>query len=190
MCQVQTAHDATRPPSHRVPDLCDHPQSSAPGLLLQPRSSSLHVMPHLPPAHHETSKHDSSSERKIKEKQNKTIPDSNSNLAKSMTHQNQIKKLTTWFLNGDSTNISQFAKNLIANMRDEAPPLSMVEFVWEEIKGTSLNPQKNCGFAPYFMFIIEDVTSRSFPKEGIHMPFWPNPTKKPLIPPAQASSPP
>jgi hypothetical protein len=48
-------------------------------------------MPHLPPAHHETSKHDSPDETKIKEKQNKTIPDSNSNLAKSMTHHTQTK---------------------------------------------------------------------------------------------------
>jgi hypothetical protein len=56
-------------------------------------------MPHLPPAHHETSKHDSPSETKIKEKQNKTILNSNSNPAKSITHYNQIKKLTTWFLN-------------------------------------------------------------------------------------------
>jgi hypothetical protein len=55
-------------------------------------------MLHLPPAHHETSKHDSPNETKIKEK-NKTIPDSNSNLAKSMTHHNQTKELTTWFLN-------------------------------------------------------------------------------------------
>jgi hypothetical protein len=55
-------------------------------------------MPHLPPAHHETSKHDSPNETKVKEKQNETIPDSNSNLAKSMTHHNQTKKLTTWFL--------------------------------------------------------------------------------------------
>jgi hypothetical protein len=39
-----------------------------------------------------------SNETKIKEKQNKTIPDLNSNLAKSMTHHNQIKELTTWFL--------------------------------------------------------------------------------------------
>jgi hypothetical protein len=38
------------------------------------------------------------------------------------------------------------------------------------------------------MFLIEDVTGRSFPKEG--MPSRPNPTKKPLIPPAHASSPP
>jgi hypothetical protein len=40
------------------------------------------------------------------------------------------------------------------------------------------------------MFIIEDVTGRSFPKEGKHMPFSPNPTKKPFIPLAQVSSPP
>jgi hypothetical protein len=56
-------------------------------------------MPHLPPAHHETSKHDSPNETKIKEKQNETVTNSNSNLAKSMTHHNQTKGLTTWFLN-------------------------------------------------------------------------------------------
>jgi hypothetical protein len=56
-------------------------------------------MPHLPPAHHETSKHDSSNETKVKEEQDETILDSNSNLAKSMTHYNQTKEPTTWFLN-------------------------------------------------------------------------------------------
>jgi hypothetical protein len=57
-------------------------------------------MPHLPPAHHETSKRDSPNETKIKEKEkeNETIPDSNSNLAKSMTPHNQTKELTTWSL--------------------------------------------------------------------------------------------
>jgi hypothetical protein len=53
---------------HRVPDLCDHPQSSAPGLLLLPWSLSLHVMPHLPLAHHKTSKRDSPNETKVKER--------------------------------------------------------------------------------------------------------------------------
>jgi hypothetical protein len=33
-----------------------------------PRSSSLHAMSHLPPAHHETSKHDSPNETKNKGK--------------------------------------------------------------------------------------------------------------------------
>jgi hypothetical protein len=91
-------HPTSRLPDYRVPGLCDHPRSSAPCLLLLPRSSSLHAMPHLPPTHHETSKYDSLNETKIKEKQNKTIPNSNSNIAKSMTHHNQTKELTTWFL--------------------------------------------------------------------------------------------
>jgi hypothetical protein len=56
-------------------------------------------MPHLPPAHHETTKRDSLNETGVKEKQNKTVPDSNSNLAKSMTHHNQTKEHTTWFPN-------------------------------------------------------------------------------------------
>jgi hypothetical protein len=56
-------------------------------------------MSHLPPALHETSKRDSPNETEVKEKENKTVPDSNSNLAKSMTHHNQTKELTTWFLN-------------------------------------------------------------------------------------------
>jgi hypothetical protein len=67
-------HPTSQPPSHRVPDLCDHTRSSAPGLLLLPRSSSLHVMSHLPPAHHETSKRDSPNETKIKEKQKQNYP--------------------------------------------------------------------------------------------------------------------
>jgi hypothetical protein len=90
----------------------------------------------------------------------------------------------------DPTNISQFAKNLLASMRDGSLPLSVLDFVWEEIKSISMNPQKTCGFAPYLMFIIEDVTGRSFAKEGKHTSFRPNPTKKPLILPAQISSPP
>jgi hypothetical protein len=47
-----------RPPSTRP--LLDHPQSSAPDLLLLSRSSSLPAMSHLSPTHHKTSKHDSS----------------------------------------------------------------------------------------------------------------------------------
>jgi hypothetical protein len=92
-------HPTSRLSDHQVPNLCDYPLSSASGLLLLPRSSSLHVIPHLPPTHHDTSKRDSLNETKIKEKQNKTIPDSNSNLARSMTRHNQTKELTTSFLN-------------------------------------------------------------------------------------------
>jgi hypothetical protein len=103
---------------------------------------------------------------------------------------NRLFRKTICPRDGDQTNISHYAKNLLANLRDGAPPFSAIDYIWEEMKGISLNPQKNCGFAPYLMFLIEDVTGRSFLKEGIHMPFRLNPTKKPLIPPAQVSSPP
>jgi hypothetical protein len=56
-------------------------------------------MPHVPPAHHETSKRNSLNETKIKKEQNEIVLDSNSNLAKSMTHHNRTKEQTTWFLN-------------------------------------------------------------------------------------------
>jgi hypothetical protein len=56
-------------------------------------------MLHMPPAHHETNKRDSPNKTKVREKQNEIVPDSNSNLAKSMTHHNQTNELTTWFLN-------------------------------------------------------------------------------------------
>jgi hypothetical protein len=39
-----------------------------------------------------------SKRNKDKRKTKQTIPDSNSNLAKSMTHHNQTKERTTWFL--------------------------------------------------------------------------------------------
>jgi hypothetical protein len=55
-------------------------------------------MPHLPSAHHETSKRDSPNETKIK-KTKQTILVLNSDLAKSMTHHNQTKELITWFFN-------------------------------------------------------------------------------------------
>jgi hypothetical protein len=45
-------------------------------------------MPYLPPAHYETSKSDSSNETKIKEKQNETIPELNSNLLNDSSQSN------------------------------------------------------------------------------------------------------
>jgi hypothetical protein len=74
-------------------------------------------MPHLPPAHHETSKHDSPNKTKVKEKQNETIPDFNSNLAKSMTHHNQTKEVTAWFL----TQILSLIRILILPDSSHAP---------------------------------------------------------------------
>jgi hypothetical protein len=81
-------------------------------------------MPHLPPAHHETRKRDSPNKTKIKEKQNKTILDSNSNLVKSMTHHNQTKELTIWFLSQVSQVKPEQGKILILGL------VSLTPYLW------------------------------------------------------------
>jgi hypothetical protein len=76
---------------------------------------------------------------------------------------NKLFRKTICPRDGDPTNISHYAKNFLTNLRDGAPPFSVIDYIWEEIKGISLNPQKNCFFAPYLMFLIEDVMGRSLP---------------------------
>jgi hypothetical protein len=82
-------------------------------------------MPHLPPAHHETRKRNSPNETKIKEKQNKTIPDSNLNLVKPMTHHNQTKELTIWFLSQVSQVKPEQGKILIPGLVSLTPYLGL-----------------------------------------------------------------
>jgi hypothetical protein len=101
---------------------------------------------------------------------------------------NKLFRKTICPRDGNPKNISQFAKNLLANIRDGAPSFSVIDFIWEDIKGISMNPKKTYGFAPYLMFMIENVTSRSFPKDGFHLPIRPNPSKKSIVPPTQVTS--
>jgi hypothetical protein len=102
MCQVQIAHSATRPlncPTTEYPTCATIPSP------LHQVSYSCHGPRRCMPCctyHLNTTRQANTilqNETKVKEKQNETIPDSNSNLAKSMTHHNQINELTTWFLN-------------------------------------------------------------------------------------------
>jgi hypothetical protein len=60
-----------RPPSTR--HVIDHPRSSTPDLLLLPRFSSLSVMSHLSPTHHEISKRNSPNKTRIKVKLSKCL---------------------------------------------------------------------------------------------------------------------
>jgi hypothetical protein len=137
-------HLTSRPPGHRVPDMCDHPQSSALGLLLLPRSSSLHVVPHLSPAHHKASKRDSPM------KQNKTVSDSNSNIAKSMTHHNQTKELTTWFLNHLIDMASfQFCYNLNKHILGLDSWLGLCTTLWAIAAIWAPDLDKICGIVTY-----------------------------------------
>jgi hypothetical protein len=44
------------------------------------------------------------------------------------------------------------------------------DFIWVEIKAISKNPLKSCGYAPYIMHMIEQVTARIFHCEKEHHP--------------------
>jgi hypothetical protein len=99
-CRLHTVSpdlSIVRPPSTRP--MLDYSRSSAPGLLLLPRSSSLPAMSHLPLTHHEISKRDSP--HKIDSSRTTEIFQI---WIQTMTCQWLIiikptKVLTTWFLN-------------------------------------------------------------------------------------------
>jgi hypothetical protein len=97
---VQTAHSVTRPPNHLA---TKYPTcATIPGPLHQV-SYSCHDAHRYPPCRtsyqHTTRQENAILQMKQdKGKTIKTVPDLNSNLAKSMTHHNQTKELTTWFL--------------------------------------------------------------------------------------------
>jgi hypothetical protein len=81
------------------------------------------------------------------------VSDLNSNLAKSMTHHNQTKELTTWFLR----KIPAYNKNILVAMAPNSNGFEFLvfDFIWEEIKAISKNSLKSCGYAPYIMHMIE-----------------------------------
>ena len=56
---------------------------------------------------------------------------------------------------GNPQDISLHAKNLLARLRPKGEDLSVADYIWEEIKYISENPQKICGYAPYLMELIE-----------------------------------
>jgi hypothetical protein len=76
----------------------DHLQSSAPGLLLLPRSSSLPAVPHLSPAYHKTSKHDSPHKIDSRVEPPKTSRIQIQTEASQLRITYQTKVLITWFL--------------------------------------------------------------------------------------------
>jgi hypothetical protein len=101
MCTVQTAHDAIQPP--------DRPATEYLTCAIIPVLCTRSPTPTMIPVadRHATAatwtlwdkQTRFSTWYKDKSKTIETVPDSNWNLTKSMTHHNQIKERTTWFLN-------------------------------------------------------------------------------------------
>ena len=49
----------------------------------------------------------------------------------------------------------------------------MTDYIWEEIKYISKNPQKICAYAPYLMELIEKATKTKFQIDVKHEPVRP-----------------
>jgi hypothetical protein len=102
---VQTAHGATRPLDRPTTEYSTCVTMSGP---LHQVSYSCHDPRHCMPCHschlHTTRQANTILQaNKNKGRTNETVPYSNSNLAKSMTHHNKTKELTTWFLRCSSS---------------------------------------------------------------------------------------
>ncbi|KAJ1253559.1 hypothetical protein BS78_K235300 [Paspalum vaginatum] len=71
---------------------------------------------------------------------------------------------------GDATNISNYAKNLLAGMRENARPFCLTKFKWEEIKDISYDQYRSCAYPPIIMRVIERSTWTDFVKIVPHKP--------------------
>ena len=49
----------------------------------------------------------------------------------------------------------------------------MADYIWEEIKYISENPQKICAYAPYLMELIEKATKTKYQSDVKHEPIRP-----------------
>jgi hypothetical protein len=62
---------------------------------------------------------------------------------------NQFIRYTLCPKSGDSDNISNMSKNLLARMAPNMNEFSVFNFIWEEIIICSVSAKKDCHYAPF-----------------------------------------
>jgi hypothetical protein len=86
---------------------------------------------------------------------------------------NQLFRYTLNPKGGDSDNISNMSKNLIARMAPNPNDLSVFDFIWEEIIICSVSPKKSCHYGPYIFAMIKEVTSVEILTDKSHQVYKP-----------------
>jgi hypothetical protein len=81
---------------------------------------------------------------------------------------NQFFHATIDAKGGDSTGLRYFACNLLARVMPGGRPLSIMDFIWNELRRMMNNPQKFLPSAPYLIYMIERVTKVTFPNDSKH----------------------
>ena len=69
---------------------------------------------------------------------------------------------------GDKGTIVDYSRNLLHGMALDARPFSIFDFIWCEIQSMGERPLKDSGFAPYIMYMIEQVTGHQFEYDRPH----------------------
>ena len=69
---------------------------------------------------------------------------------------------------GDMGTITDYSRNFLHRMAPDARLFSIFDFIWCEIRSVGERPIKGCGFGPYIMHIIEQVTGHQFDYDRPH----------------------
>ena len=85
---------------------------------------------------------------------------------------NRLFRKTLTPRDGNPSDISSFAKNLMKKMQPDprGGDFSVGDSIWEEIKLISKTPLKTCGYAPYIMRVTLKVTRKNFGMDVKHEP--------------------
>jgi hypothetical protein len=75
---------------------------------------------------------------------------------------NQLFHYTLCPKGGDSDNISNMFKNLLARMAPNQNEFSVFDFIWKESIICLVSPNKSCHYAPYIFSMIKEVTIFSY----------------------------
>jgi hypothetical protein len=82
---------------------------------------------------------------------------------------------------GNASDITLYQRNFMADMKPGEDDFCVGDFLWQEIKAASENPQKICSYSPYIMYIIRKVTDINYPSDTDHDPLRPK-VKAPRVP--------
>jgi hypothetical protein len=86
---------------------------------------------------------------------------------------------------GNTLDITAFQRNLMVAMKPGEPMFNVGDFLWQEIKNSSNNPQRLCRYGPYISYIIKKVTQRAYPNDTKHRPLQTKPNKTVRVPSPQ-----
>jgi hypothetical protein len=86
---------------------------------------------------------------------------------------------------GNTSDITAFQRNLMVAMKPGEPAFNVGDFLWQEIKNSSENPQRLCSYSPYISYIIKKVTQRAYSNDTKHRPLQPKPSRTVRVPSPQ-----